>query len=182
MWPHTVAILIGGQSKRMRTPKQHVKLPNGETMLEAMLSFAKETAKSTVVVGGEVEGLQSIHDRRNKGGPVAGIEALLHSGLDDRYLVVGCDMPMLQIKDVQPLLEFRRTAVFQSKNQLQPLPLLIHTEELERCTTYLNSGKKSLLGFIESTVYESIEIDLTNNPILTNINSPEDLSRLFDLA
>ena len=47
MWQHTVAILIGGQSKRMGSPKHLVELPNGKTMLDMMLEFASTVGKHT---------------------------------------------------------------------------------------------------------------------------------------
>ena len=75
MWNHTVAILIGGQSKRMGSPKHLVELPNGKTMLEQMLDFALRTADNVVISGGDVDGYISIHDNREKQGPVSGIEA-----------------------------------------------------------------------------------------------------------
>ena len=52
MWSHTIAILIGGQSSRMGMPKHEVVLPNGQTMLDMMISFAEKSASRVVVVGG----------------------------------------------------------------------------------------------------------------------------------
>ena len=50
MWNHTVAILVGGKSSRMGTPKHNVVLQNGKTMMDVMLQFARATAKKTVFV------------------------------------------------------------------------------------------------------------------------------------
>ena len=82
-WPHTVAILLGGQSTRMGEPKHLAKLPKGNTMLSIMAAFAKQISPQVVIVGGEVQGFNSIQDLRLNAGPVAGIEALLHSNLDE---------------------------------------------------------------------------------------------------
>jgi molybdopterin-guanine dinucleotide biosynthesis protein A len=164
----------------MRTPKQHVELPNGKTMLETMLVFAQTTAGNTVVVGGDAEGVQSIHDHLDNQGPVAGIEALLHSGIDEHYLVVGCDMPTIQTANVQPLLECSGTALFQSKKKMCPLPLRIAAKERDRCTAYLQSGKRSIHGFIESIPHKSISIEPEQVSAFKSMNSPEDLANFFE--
>jgi molybdopterin-guanine dinucleotide biosynthesis protein A len=69
MWPHTVAILIGGQSERMGRPKHLVTLPNGKTMLEMMLEFASSVGNKTIILGGEVDGEHCIQDLRKQQGP-----------------------------------------------------------------------------------------------------------------
>ncbi len=182
MWSHTVAILIGGQSTRMGTPKQYVELPNGKTMLETMLEFAQSVTSSIVVVGSEVKGIRSIYDQRDKQGPVAGIEALLHSEIDDKYLVVGCDMPFIRSEDVQPLLQCEQTALFLSNERLFPLPLLIDANELDSCTDYLQTGKRSIHGFIESIPHLTVPIDQVATEALKSINSPEDFAELYPQA
>ena len=62
MWEHTVGILIGGQSRRMGSAKHKIELKNGISMLQMMLDFASNTARQTVIVGGEIDGLASIND------------------------------------------------------------------------------------------------------------------------
>ena len=179
MWPHTIAILIGGQSSRMGVPKHGVVLPNGVTMLDTMISFAKHTAQKLVIVGGEVDGYESIPDQRYQVGPVAGIEALLASNLDQQYLVVGCDMPRLQTSDVQPLLLCQGNAVFYFNNQTLPLPLKINQEMHSTCTAYLDNSGRSMKGFIAQCPHASVRIELDNLDKVTSLNSPEDISKMF---
>jgi len=180
MWPHTVAILIGGQSKRMGSPKHLVTLPNGKTMLDMMLTFAATVSDKTVVIGGDVENQRCVNDLREQQGPVAGIEALLHSGIDSHYLVVGCDMPNITIKDVQPLLECNNNAVFSYENQMLGLPLLIKSDELSHCTTYLDSGGRSIWRFVSELPHTDVEIEEIHTKKLLSINSQEDVSRMFE--
>lgn len=182
MWPHTVAILIGGQSLRMGVPKNEVVLPNGKTMLDTMITFAKNTAQHIVIVGGEVNGYESIHDQRHQEGPVAGIEALLASNLDQQYLIVGCDMPKLHTADVQPLLQCRGNAVFSFGDQVLGLPLKVIQEMLSTCTAYLDSGERSIKGFISQCPHTSIMIDSIDLDAVTSLNSPEDISKMFGSA
>lgn len=179
MWSHTVAILVGGQSRRMGKPKHRVQLPNGKTMIDMMIEFAESTASTVVIVGGEVEGIQSIHDYRNQQGPVAGIEALLISGVDEQYLVVGCDMPQLQPVDVQPLLSCEGNAVFSYENHILGLPLKISQELLSNCTSYLDSKKRSIKSFISLCPHTPIPINSSQLKTMTSVNTPEEIAQLF---
>ncbi|MBC8309385.1 MAG: molybdenum cofactor guanylyltransferase [Planctomycetes bacterium] len=181
MWPHTVAILIGGQSKRMGSPKHEVILPNGKTMLEMMLEFASSVGKRTVILGGDIDGQHCIHDLRKQHGPVAGIEALLHSKIDTNYLVVGCDMPSITNKDVRPLLECHNSAVFSFENRLLGLPLHITSEQLQTCSEYLDSGGRSIHGFIAEVPHKEIKLTINKANTLMSCNSADDIKRMFKL-
>ena len=180
MWSHTIAILIGGQSSRMGMPKHEVVLPNGQTMLDVMVSFAEKSASRVVIVGGQIDEFESIQDKRHKEGPVAGIEALLASNIDQEYLVVGCDMPQLCTADVQPLLACEGNAVFSYENQILGLPLKITQEMLSTCTTYLDSQKRSIKGFISLCPHTLIPISSSQLKTITSVNTREEVSQLFD--
>ena len=181
MWPHTVGILIGGQSKRMGSPKHLVELPNGKTMLEMMLQFAASVGKQTVILGGEVGGQQCIPDLRIQQGHVAGIEALLHSNIDTNYLVVGCDMPLLQPSDIAKLLSHNNNAAFSYKNKTVGLPVCLHSDALSTCTAYLDSGGRSIRGFISELPCSTVEITSSQKLILTSLNSQDEINRKFDI-
>ena len=179
MWSHTIAILIGGQSSRMGMPKQDVLLPNGQTMLDTMVSFAEKNASRLVIVGGQIDGCESIQDKRHNDGPVAGIEALLASNIDQEYLVVGCDMPQLRTADIRPLIACEGNAVFSYENKILGLPLKISQELLSTCTTYLDSQKRSIKGFITLCPHTSIPINSSQLKTMTSVNTREDVSQLF---
>ena len=179
MWPHTVAILMGGTSSRMGTPKHEVMLPTGKTMMDAMITFASCTAKNTLIVGGDINGQHCIHDRQLGLGPVAGIEAMLMSNIDSRYLVVGCDMPLLKTKTVQPLFVSGNAVCFSgnSKNQpLSSLPLVIDATCALACSAYLESGKRSLYGFLHALSAKVITKPSGFEQQLSSINTLEQLN------
>lgn len=175
MWPHTVAILIGGQSTRMGSPKHVVTLPNGKTMLQSMLGFAEQTACKTVLVGGTIPGHKCILDNRTLQGPVAGIEALLASGVDSEYLVVGCDMPLLEKIHIQPLLNCRTNASFTHEGFTLGLPIRIYANTLSSCSTYLEAGNKSIRGFVQSIPHCAIPITESHLHCITSMNTKEDI-------
>jgi len=178
MWQHTVAILVGGQSIRMGAPKHSVELPNGNTMLEEMIQFAAATATSTVFVGGEIEGIDTINDLRFQQGPVAGIEALLASGIDESYLLVGCDMPNLNSEHVLALLQCDGNAVFQIEDRLLCLPLKVNANALSSCSTYLDSGKRSINGFLAELPHTCIQLPESESQYYLSMNTPNDLDNL----
>ena len=178
MWSHTVAILIGGQSKRMGSPKHLVTLRNGKTMLDVMLQIASSIGNKTIILGGEVEGQKCIQDLRKQHGPVGGIEALLHSDIDSNYLVLGCDMPCIVKRDILPLLESNSNAVFSHNNVLLGLPLHIHAKEQDACSEYLDSGGKSIRGFVLSIEHTSIPVDTKQACTFLSVNSRDDINKL----
>jgi len=178
MWQYTVAILTGGGSRRMGKPKQGVELPGGQTMVERMLEFARSVTDKIVVVGGEIAGCRCIQDHRDNRGPVAGIEALLDSDIDERYLVVGCDMPLLSHELVIPLFQYHETVVYTHHGAVIGLPIVICTSTLAACTDYLDSGSGSIKGFVAKIPHMEIPIGDDDAELLRSINTLKDLDKL----
>jgi molybdopterin-guanine dinucleotide biosynthesis protein A len=179
LWPHTVAILIGGQSTRMGTPKHLVTLPTRKTMVETMIEFAEKTASNTVVVGGTIQGATCIPDLRSSKGPVAGIEALLDSGLDSEYLIVGCDMPLLQPEHIEKLLVGEDNTIFTHSGSLLGLPIRLFANTLQSCTEYLQEKKSSIRGFVKSVPHCVVTLPPTYVPFVTSLNTKNEITGAF---
>ena len=174
----TVAILIGGESRRMGSPKHDMELPSGQTMLDCTVDFARTLSNSVVIVGGEVAGYRCIQDRRDSHGPVAGIEVLLESDIDERYLVVGCDMPKLSLEVIEPLFQQDEAAVYTHRETIIGLPLVVLSSDLHACTEYLDSGKRSIKGFVKTIPHREISVCDKTAALLQSINTPDDLNKL----
>jgi molybdopterin-guanine dinucleotide biosynthesis protein A len=144
-------------------------------MFEEMVQISFTIANNVVVIGGEIDGQVCVSDLRKQHGPVGGIEALLHSEIDSRYLVLGCDMPTLTKKDVMPLLESEDNAVFSYNNRILGLPLAISGDERFSCTAYLDSGGKSIWGFVTEIQHTVCPLDESTSKLFRSINSPDDL-------
>lgn len=98
--PAIGAILAGGRSRRMGRPKEGVVLWDGRPMIEHVVDAMRAVCSQVVIVGAcrgwtPEPPVIRLDDRQPDLGPLGGIETLLSSGLADRYLVVGCDQPLL---------------------------------------------------------------------------------------
>lgn len=94
------AVLAGGQSRRMGRPKEGVVLWDGRPMIEHVVEAMQAVCRQVVIVGAcrgwtPEPPIIRLDDRQPDHGPLGGIETLLASGLAGRYLVVGCDQPLL---------------------------------------------------------------------------------------
>ena len=91
------AILLGGQSSRMGRPKEGVLLPDGRTMLEAVIERVTRICPVKVLSGESVNlpNVLNVQDTTPGLGPMAGLEAILASGVAERYLIAACDQPLL---------------------------------------------------------------------------------------
>ena len=174
---HAVDILIGGESRRMGTPKHDIELPSGQTMLDCTVAFARTVSNNLVIVGGEVDGYRCIQDRRDSHGPVAGIEALLESGIDDQYLVVGCDMPRLSLEVVTPLFQQNEAAIYTNNGTVIGLPFLVLSSALNVCTEYLDEGKRSIKGFVKTIPHTEISVCDEIAALLQSVNTLDDLHK-----
>lgn len=174
-WPHTGAVLAGGQSRRMGAEKAHLSLPAGPTMLESAVSILKQVCAHSVVVGGEGQPGPAISDRRAGHGPLGGIEALLSSGIDDEYLVVPTDMPYLNPGLLRTLLQptdaVATLFAIEGDTRTQTLPLRISAEAIDLVSASLDSGRRELhllLADLECTTVVLSQAEARR--VLVNIN------------
>lgn len=101
------AILAGGASRRMGTPKAGVRIFGSETLAERMVRILSPLCAEVILLGhgeGAPAHLERLPDAAGLAGPVAGVMALLESERADAYLVVPVDMPFLAPAHLQALL------------------------------------------------------------------------------
>lgn len=186
-WPHTGAILAGGQSRRMGVPKAGVSLWDGRPMIGHVLDTMIDVCANVVVVG-ECQGyelspdksvaqLQDIHPGR---GPLSGLEALLSSGLDSRYLVISCDQPLIPPKLLYRLTEQSRPDVltfFRSSAgvPLDPFPGVFPAGFLQVVLVQMQAGHYGLRDLISHQPVMWVDIPDSEVFRLKSINTPEDL-------
>jgi molybdopterin-guanine dinucleotide biosynthesis protein A len=185
----TGAVLAGGQSVRMGKPKAAVRLWDGRTMIEHVLDTLLTVCPRVVVVGADSSlSLQAgaraarIPDRRAGLGPLSGIDALLASGLDRRYLVAACDQPLVSVMLWRRLAEgdpsqphFFRAARISS---ILPLPAHLPASLLEEVQRLLSGPDRSLRGLMAAVSPQWIEISGDEETLLKSVNTPAELAEI----
>ena len=176
-----IGILLGGASRRMGCPKHAVVLPDGRTLLDAMIDLAAPLCDNIMLCG---EGdcnhmLPRVHDAPGAHGPLAGIEALLRTVKEGRCMVLPCDMPALEVTDLRRLATTEASlALFaaETTSKMRSMPLLIDAKLLPALRDSIESGQGALHAFIQSQPHELIAPP-TDTATLMNLNTPEDLAR-----
>ena len=107
-----VALLVGGSSRRMGTPKQL--LSQGGVSLAARAVEAMRPRVEEVVLAGlgpvpdELRDLHRLPDLPGVAGPIAGVLAAMRWAPGSAWVVAACDMPQISGEAVQWLIEQRR--------------------------------------------------------------------------
>lgn len=108
-------------------------------------------------------------------GPLAGVLAGLRAASHEWVLTVPCDMPHLPCDLARRLLAARHThliVVAVAGTRSHPAVMLIHQSLADQLAAYLQSGKRSVHGFQESTGFVTVDFAAAD---MQNINSPDEL-------
>ena len=184
----TVAILAGGESRRMGTDKA-VLLFGGLSLLERTARTAL-FAGLTVLVAGRArpDGWQTpkvdfVLDAAPGRGPLGGLEtALKHA--DGPVLAVACDMPLLTsealiwLRDRAAASTSEHGLVVLNEGQWEPLFSVYAPACLPLIESRLAAGRLSLHGLIEAGDFARADAPGWVAAQLVNINTPEELRRL----
>ncbi|MCH2135329.1 MAG: NTP transferase domain-containing protein [Phycisphaerales bacterium] len=142
-----VAILVGGASRRMGTPKQHAKLPDGTSLGQRVMQLATGVSDLVVACGpaGALTGVEALPDLAVHAGlgPLAGIETVLMSNRADRWLVLPCDMPWLQQSQLASMRDYESEGCVMLEG-CGPLPLRIDTSALGQVQEALEQRRLAL--------------------------------------
>lgn len=183
-WPHTAAILAGGASTRMGRPKERLALADGRSMIETVAAVAADVARSVVVLGLEdvLPGHRCIADLRAGQGPLAGIEALLASGIDDEYLVIPCDMPRIPAALLRELLVMTGAPAtvlrVEGEERFRSLPARFSSSGLATVRTALDANRRAVHGVIEMLGPAIVEVPSSMLGRLVNVNTPAEFDAL----
>ncbi|MGF1450988.1 MAG: molybdenum cofactor guanylyltransferase [Opitutales bacterium] len=187
-------ILGGGLSRRMGVDKATLRSPaSGEPMLRHLAQLVRpyvEDVYFSLRPGQELQGLDipitsRIADRQGVGGPLAGILGAMDTVPNRAWLILACDLPLLDHKPLQQLLGARQGqpfVAFANAERGFPEPL---------CTIYEPTARP----FIEARQAEGMTcprdiIAAAHPELLTlpfadalgNANTPEEWERLCQRA
>jgi glutamate dehydrogenase (NADP+)/cyclic pyranopterin phosphate synthase/molybdopterin-guanine dinucleotide biosynthesis protein A len=110
--PIRAGILVGGQSRRMGSPKQLVEV-EGEALLDRVIAGLGPRFDRPVLLGAgrvpsSVAGLRRIPDPPGLVGPIAGFLAAMRWDPDATWLMAACDQPSISPAAVSWLLDQRQ--------------------------------------------------------------------------
>ena len=173
--PFAAALLVGGQARRMGSPKQHIALDDGCTMGERMLALARSVAPLVVAAGpaNAMDDVQCLPDNdlyRGKG-PMAGLESILASTLAHQWLILPCDMPFLPIALLRAMREHPGddAVVLQHAG---PLPMRLHMNHLRQVRSALETDQRALRHL--PAIKQAVHIDVDDPSCLRDIDCHAD--------
>lgn len=177
-------VLSGGRSARMGRDKAALRI-GGRTQLErAMALLAPHVERAFVSVRPDQRddplraGFDQIADTRANLGPTAGILAAQERFPDSAWLVLACDLPLLDATTLACLLHARAperaATAFRSSHDGLPEPL---------CAVYEPASRPHLLAYVEAgrqcprRFLMGVDVRLIDEPdprALDNANTPEE--------
>lgn len=174
------AILAGGASRRMGRPKQTLELGDGRPMIEHVREHLAAVCDDVVTVGGDGA---DIPDGQPGQGPMAGLDALLSSGRDERYLVCPCDMPLVTAEMFASLAESAgdTPAAFrvEGESKFRPLPLYVPTAVRDDVARHLNNGRRVVRELLRETGVRVVDVPEGWATRLEGINTPAEYEALL---
>ena len=176
-------VLAGGQSRRMGQDKAAMQL-NGQSLLERSYGLLEKCCQRVFVAVRESanSGLRAeypqIVDHFGNLGPADGIASAQRQFADVSWLVVACDLPLLNASSLQYLIEqhdssYQVSAYRSSYNDLpEPLCAIYTPSSAVQIAAFLNDGircpRKMLLNMNTQLLSQP------HKQSLDNANTPED--------
>ncbi|MBE9531571.1 MAG: molybdenum cofactor guanylyltransferase [Proteobacteria bacterium] len=171
-------VLVGGESRRMGEDKASVDLA-GKALVERVLDVVRPLFNHLYIGAhtdsklGDAYGLPTVIDTLPGRGPALGVCAALERAEEERVFVISCDLPSLNARVVEYLIEqadgfdvvaaridgrVQTTCAIYSRACLAPLEERISTKE---------KGARSLNRFLEET--EGLKVRYVDEQELKNI-------------
>jgi molybdopterin-guanine dinucleotide biosynthesis protein MobB len=182
-------ILVGGQSKRMGSPKQLLEV-EGKALLDRVIAglgprFGRPLLLGAGPVPASAAGLRRIPDPPGLAGPIAGFLAAMRWDPDATWLMAACDQPSISRAAVSWLLDQRepgRWAIMPrlAGGRLEPFLAVYEPQSLPLLEAAARSGfaAPGRIADHEKTVCPSPPDDLATS--WRSVNTPEDLACLPD--
>lgn len=192
-------ILAGGKSRRFGRDKRRLWFAGlqGKTLLEHMVFEVSLHCDDVVVVLNDPEdwselAAQSLPDAYPETGPLGGIASGLAACKHDQALVLACDMPMLQYRLIQHMLQkpsgydiLAPRTLTSTRNHLgiEPLHAIYHRRCIAPIEQMLQAGEYQIAALYDRVVVEYLEPDELRRYDLggysfLNINTEEDYQEI----
>jgi len=191
----SVAILAGGQSKRMGQDKAFLKVGD-RPVIERVLNRVESLSDDIFISANSAEkyqrfGLRVVPDVYPNKAALGGIYSAIRAARHQHVLVVACDMPFLNIELLKYLVDLAPAADVVAPLITSPQPETMHAVYSKTCLpaieTRLKANKLRIIGFFEdvSARYVSRAEVTKFDPDLysfVNMNKPWDWKKVKTLA
>ncbi|MDB6079976.1 MAG: molybdopterin-guanine dinucleotide biosynthesis protein [Akkermansiaceae bacterium] len=178
-----ILIVAGGRSARMGRDKATIERPGGTRQIDHLAALAHSLG-GPVFLSAQVQddrgtGLTVLPDPEGYAGPLAALAAARATGLAGPWLVLGCDLFLLDAATLAHLLAHRDPAraatAFRNRidGRAEPLCTLYEPAALQALTP----GQRCARSFLESL--DPLALDLPFPAALDNANTPGELEEVF---
>jgi molybdopterin-guanine dinucleotide biosynthesis protein A len=176
----TGILLAGGKSSRMGSDKGFLKF-QGSTFAERIIKVLKPLVNDIIIVSNNSDydtfGHRRVEDIIKDSGPLAGLYTGLYHSKTQYNLVLSCDVPLLNSKVLNILLEgiddVSEVIQLKSKDSTLPLIAIYKKQCLHRCLELLQNGERRLQVAVEGFKTKTISLDTGLEKYVKNINTME---------
>ncbi len=178
-------LLSGGKSTRMGMDKALLDI-EGFSFIEKVVKVAG-TAVNEILISSnnpvhDLKGALRVSDVKEGQGPLMGLYSCMKASQHSYFLILTCDSPLISEALIQFLLNAHKetysVSMLTEGNKQYPLIAVYDRQCLATLEIYLNSGKRSVFGFLEKLKVQSIEVPPQFQAQVRNFNRPEDLKYL----
>ncbi len=187
-------VLAGGRSRRLGVNKAFVTV-GGVALIERVLGQLSQVCDDMIIVTQDpatYEGLGAsvIEDTWPGAGSLGGIYTGLQAARHERAVVVGCDMPFLDVRLLRYMILLSAdydVVIPREDSLLEPLHAVYSKACLQPIEDLLRAGERRIIGFLDRVRVRYVEPAETqvfdpSQISFFNINTPEDLERAEELA
>jgi molybdopterin-guanine dinucleotide biosynthesis protein A len=182
-----VLILVGGLSERMGRDKSTIERPDGTRQIDHVVALAKQLGDRVYLSSRDHTdrgtGLPVIADLHPGDGPVGALASAAAAKPGEPWLVLGCDLFLLDAETLRFLLEKRdsshKATAFLNRIDGKPEPLcaIYEAPAMSAAGEAIRSGEFCARHFLENL--EPLALDLPHPAALDNANTPAELNEAF---
>jgi len=185
-------LLMGGRSVRFGRDKMVAQVDNKPLWVHALQSLDSVSSSvrianghgESLIVPDTLRELEGVADQFIDAGPLAGIHAALETTEADALVVLAADVPRVSNPSWRRVFETFHEGLsdivcaVSPSGRIQPLCGIWSSALHSRLGTFLQSGKRSVQGFLDDVQFETCELPESE---LLNINLPSDLDLLTQM-
>ncbi|MES2996187.1 MAG: NTP transferase domain-containing protein [Verrucomicrobiota bacterium] len=179
-----IMLLAGGASARMGREKALITRPDGTRQIDHLVSLAKLFSGSVFLSANDGDdrgtGLPVLADPVPGGGPLSALDAARETGLAGPWLMLGCDLFLLDEITIRYLIDHhdpaRGATAYRNRidDRAEPLCAIYETSALSS----LPIENRCARSFLESL--DPVLLDLPSPAAIDNANAPAELDEAFE--